>query len=275
MLSPHVFTCGTLAGAVTPDVSHHPSVVVSVSAPLSPPQLSPRCLASRHPPKVIAIYRVALIRQSQPARLTQQGPPAGAASGRGSTSGGTCGDNGMRDNRKFGFGVEVISLEGFSISVCRSERAGLRLSLSGFIISGTGLSRPLSHEHPLSLIRDTESLSVSLFQISHLSVYHPPFPLPPLLHLHLFIIQRTHTCCFFSIYANGKDSRVAANAFLRAALFTLSMHIKWDMQRSCDLNSNYIQITLSLLTLKADILTLLNQCTNPTQFCPYDSKSFI
>lgn len=171
------------------------------------------------------------------------GAPAGAASGIGCTSGGTCSDNGMRDNRKFGFGVEVISLEGFSISVCRSERAGLRLSLSGFIISGTGLSRPLSHEHPLSWIRDTESLSVSLFQISHLSVYHPPFPLP-LPHWHLFIIQRTHMCCFFSIYAKGKDSRVAANAFLRAALFTLSMHIKWDMQRSCDLNSNYIQITV-------------------------------
>lgn len=52
-------------------------------------------------------------------------------------------------------------------------------------------------------------------------------------------------CCFFSIYAKDKDSCVAANAFLKAAahkVYTLPMHIKWEMEKSCDLNSNQIQI---------------------------------
>lgn len=65
---------GALAGTVTSDMSHHPSVVVSLCLSFSsPPQLPPRRRASCHPPKVIAIYRVALICQSQPDARSQQG----------------------------------------------------------------------------------------------------------------------------------------------------------------------------------------------------------
>lgn len=109
------------------------------------PQLPRRFLGSCYPPKVIAIYRLGLICQSQPVRVRSGGRRLGAAFG-----------SRRHIQRKTQWQQDEIELQiwfgsragnfcgRFSISVCRLERGGLRLSDSSYLAQILAVPTPMS-----------------------------------------------------------------------------------------------------------------------------------